>query len=479
MSDHPDIEKLPLEIDGIPVRETIREIFRNPENGTPDNISKAGCLALALKSNEVGGPARGYMVWNAWRGFFLAKKRDLNTYQWINQANFSNYLFDGKPINFSCFLFGNGASFENSEWSYSAKFTLASFGNFTNFSNTRWMHEADFRGARWESISNFDEAKFEGDANFNGSQWAGDLNFHRSKWLGKVDFSGSQLGNDADFTFSQWLEMPDFSGCNFEVLESIYANSTDFKLAKSWAGGRGLSSNSFMEIDFSGSRFEAGINFSNRKFLGETKFGIFSEGNQSLKTTFFLLPPIFHGCELHQDTSFEGAAFPQATGSDFAVRAYRTLKLAFNKQQAVREEQQFFRLEMEEETLSETGLKRLLFQAYKTFSDYGFSIARPLKYGGLGVLVLTALYGLLSWLGQCGLSVQACHFAPQWLEFSLLQTLPLPGLDKLSEAASKAFWPQGAWCSFGLSALVILHKTLSLAVLFLIGLALRNLFKLK
>ena len=27
-TDHPDIEKLPLEIDGIPVRETIREIFR-------------------------------------------------------------------------------------------------------------------------------------------------------------------------------------------------------------------------------------------------------------------------------------------------------------------------------------------------------------------------------------------------------------------------------------------------------------------
>lgn len=48
VQDHTDIEKLPLEIDGIPVRETIREIFRNPDNGTPDNISKAGCLALAL-----------------------------------------------------------------------------------------------------------------------------------------------------------------------------------------------------------------------------------------------------------------------------------------------------------------------------------------------------------------------------------------------------------------------------------------------
>lgn len=95
------------------------------------------------------------------------------------------------------------------------------------------------------------------------------------------------------------------------------------------------------------------------------------------------------------------------------------------------------------------------------------------------MLGFTVVYGLLSWLGQCGLSVQACHFAPQWLEFSLVQTLPLPGLDKLSEAASKAFWPKGAWWGLFLSALVIAHKTISLAALFLIGLALRNLLKLK
>lgn len=37
MSDHPDLETLPLEI-----------------NGTPDTFSKVGCLALALKSNALG-----------------------------------------------------------------------------------------------------------------------------------------------------------------------------------------------------------------------------------------------------------------------------------------------------------------------------------------------------------------------------------------------------------------------------------------
>ena len=51
MSDHPDLETLPLEINGTPVRETIRDIFRNPANGTQDTISKVGCLAFALKSN--------------------------------------------------------------------------------------------------------------------------------------------------------------------------------------------------------------------------------------------------------------------------------------------------------------------------------------------------------------------------------------------------------------------------------------------
>ncbi|MFM7697105.1 MAG: hypothetical protein ACKO5X_00535 [Limnohabitans sp.] len=134
---------------------------------------------------------------------------------------------------------------------------------------------------------------------------------------------------------------------------------------------------------------------------------------------------------------------------------------------------------MEEETLRETGLKRWLFRVYKELSDYGFSISRPLKYDGFSVMALTSVYGLLSWLGHCGLTVQACQFAPQWLEFSLLQSLPLPGLDKLSEAASKAFWPAGAWWGLVLSALVILHKTISIATLFLVGLALRNLFKLK
>ncbi len=402
MSDHPDLEKLPLEVDGIPVRETVREIFRNPENGLPNKIRKMGCWSLALKSDELGkGAGKSHIVWNEWFKIFFGT-------EFGHQIDFSGLECTiNNRINFSKFNFENQMHFSDFKFDGPAYFENANFGL-----------RSTFRGAVFPlNIQN------------NGLFYV-TASFKNAKYRGLVDFSAihhsgkEKSNNDVDV---------------------------------------------FPEIHFDGANFGGVADFSNRKFKGKTSF----------KNVCFSKAPIFHNCELHQDTTFEGAKFPLATGSEEAVRAYRTLKLAFSKQQAVREEQRFFRLEMEEETLRETGLKRLLFQAYKTFSDYGFSITRPLKYGGLAVLVLTALYGLLSWLGQCGLSVQACHFAPQWLEFSLLQTLPLPGLDKLSEAASKAFWPQGAWWSFGLSALVILHKTLSLAVLFLIGLALRNLFKLK
>ncbi len=428
VQDHPDIENLPLEIDGIPVRETIREIFRNLDNGTPDNISKAGCLALALKSNELGGKEKGYVVWNAWREFF--------PFKWDGLKNFVKF---------------DGATFQS-------QFNLSKF-KFGDFAN--------FQGSIWEGLCTFEGAEWGTNSQFQGALWGIYAKFKGAKWGARANFSGAQWGDGADFEGTQWGANANFSASSVELVNLHHRENLNH--AKGICLQVGLNPARFRSCSFKRAIFIGEVNFSYRSFEGAANF----------ESAAFCGPPKFHGCEFHQDTSFDGAAFLPATGNKEAARAYRTLKLAFSKQQAIREEQRFFRLEMEEETLRETGLKRWLFWAYKEFSDYGFSVTRPLRYWGLGVLALTAFYGLLSWLGQCGGSVQACRFAPQWLEFLLLQTLPLPGLDKLSETASKAFWPVGAWWGLALSALVIVHKTISLAALFLIGLALRNLFKLK
>lgn len=500
--DHPDIEKLPLEVDGIPVRETIREIFRNPENGTPDNISKAGCLALALKSKEVGG-GKSHLVWNAWRDVFPVITYYANgPLQYKNTIDFRKVDFEKVLFNLSHFRFGDASDFSESKWGRSTRFDGATWGDKCKFFKTIWGNDCGFRQARWGQFCNFEGAKWGDMCRFQNSTWGSHCVLDDSEWGDLSNFQNANFGSYVHFQSCVWGGGLHFWATQFG-LQTIFRGSIFLGSVKFVS--KSETKLNFNEIDFSGCEFRGKAEFSGRSFIGKTNFGLTDNKNKKcleiesdgrivygengypkfinievpIRPVVFSVAPLFHGSELHQDTSFEGAQFPPASGSEEAARAYRTLKLAFSKQQAIREEQRFFRLEMEEETLRETGLKRWLFQAYKTFSDYGFSVTRPLMYGVLGVLCLTLVYGLLSWLGQCVFSTDACHFVPQWLEFSLLQTLPLPGLDKLSEVASKAFWPVGAWWSLGLSALVIVHKTISLAALFLIGLALRNLFKLK
>ena len=500
MIDHPHIDQLPPVIEGVPVREPIREIFRDPKNGTPDNISRAGCLALAMKSNQIGGTGKGHLVWNAWRQAFPNLPRDERSHdydlvRWTNRAQFGGNSVGNTLLVFSSFEFGDGADFSNAIFGDEVNFEGAKWGDGANFQSAQWGSDANFRNCEWGAQSNFFEARWGEGAFFTFAKWGPVSRFSKALWADFAHFESVMWGDNADFIGANWGSCSNFDsatwGRNARLRDAVFGDFADFTnthwqdakfsgvtfgrtakfIGATWAGDAVFDSAQvpISEIDFSESVFEMGANFLGRKFQGTTLFSNARFGQA----------PLLHGCELHQDTSFEGAKFPKATGSEEAARAYRTLKLAFSKQQAIREEQRFFRLEMEEETLRETGLKRVLFKAYKFCSDYGFSVVRPLVYGGVSVLMLTALYGFLSWLGQCGVSLQACHFAPQWLEFSLLQTLPLPGLDKLVEEASKVFWPSGAWWGLALSVLVVFHKTISLAMLFLVGLAIRNLFKLK
>lgn len=349
--------------------------------------------------------------------------------------------------------------------------------------------------ARWGFGASFEGAEWGGGASFEGTRWD-NAYLNDAMWVGGVNFRGSFWDGDTDFSGSDWKKIGEY-----------YRSDEHLASAMQWAELRGLAPDMFQAISFAGAHFVGEANFSNRKFTGKTDFGCLPADYQRKRVqrdasgqakfgkngelileddpeprghVLFGKAPKFHGCELHQDTTFDRAEFPPATGSDEAARAYRTLKLAFSKQQALREEQRFFRLEMEEEALREQGLKRRLFWAYKHFSDYGFSVWRPLCWALGASAVMAMLYGVLSVLGNCLLAdVATCHFAPDWLTFSLLQTLPAPGMDKMAMAAADKFLPDDGWWGLGVSVLVIFHKAVVIAALFLVGLALRNLFRLK
>ncbi len=406
-----------------------RDVFRDPANGTPDDISTAGCLALAKL---------GKTAWNAWRNNFPAWDNE-ESGDTTNNVDFSNVDFTIPDEEGRINRFFNGFNFGNR-----AMFTFAKFPDHTSFSHATFGCLTSFEGAVFGVATGFQNTCFENGANFDGSCFMELGSFKEAIFQGTSSFLASPWENITPNTESQLL-------------------------------GR------FRSITFSGARFLGDTDFSGRIFEGACSFaGLALPAHvKSLTPTIFEKAPKFHNCKLHQDTTFDGAVFPHPSGSNEAARAYRTLKLAFSQQQAVREEQRFFKLEMAEEAARATGIQKFFYKAYAACSDYGFSVGRPLALLGLSLLAFSGVYGFFSWLNHCLPTQAACQFNPSWAEFSLIQALPLPGLDKLSDALrGQLFLPSG-WISIFVTMAVILHKTVSIAALFLAGLALRNLFKLK
>lgn len=303
-----------------------------------------------------------------------------------------------------------------------------------------------------------------------------------------------------------------FDGLDWASLGRIYGGLLDDRRA--WANLRGLDPMAFGSINFGGAKFMGGADFSGRRFTGRTNFGlslkysasqnsrdehgdvskVTGEDGQVVQVkipasqpTFFEFPPLFHNSTLHQDTSFRDAIFPdKPRGNEMFARAYRTLKQSFAQQHAVREEQRFFKLEMAEEAALETGAKRCLYCIYEKVADYGFSFARPIKWGLRLTVLFALIYGALMWGAGTTAGFAVLSEAPidwqlttQWVQFVLLNLFPLPGFDEmLKELRSTLFGTSGWWPLLATIA-EAMHKICVFLAVFLIGLALRNLFKLK
>jgi uncharacterized protein YjbI with pentapeptide repeats len=487
-------------------------VFTDPENGTPDKITQAGCLALARLGRE---------AWNTWRSKYPSQE---DAFYVSNAVDFSGVDFRKERMHFDSFIFGHGANFKNTQFGQ-ANFVGAQFGELANFIgaklgdcpsfyNARFGYGANFSGAQSIEGAIFTSVEFGDHACFDGAQFGDSTNFNQARFGNGASFVGTQFGNSTNFEFTEFGESVTFISCSWASLTSQYCGCSDeLEAIKAWAGERGLSPETFKSISFAGANFTDRVDFSGRTFEGHTSFGCIN----AYWPTKFGKAPLFHNCKLHQDTTFDGAEFPEPSSdpieNDIAARAYRTLKLAFSQHQAIREEQLFFRLEMTEEAaklvssnnkiIVKNGLFLLslgkskkilpvvishflshharicLFHSYKLFSNYGFSFGRPMVLLLIALLVFGVVYSWLSVLTPCLLTHADCQISYGLIQFTLLQTLPLPGMDKWSDSLRSDLFPDEGWKSLGFTAALMIHKTISLLAVFLFGLALRNLFKMK
>lgn len=488
----------------------------NAENGI-NNVDFSGEdfreLNISFAGFKFGDGARfDHTKWGDYSSFEAT--------EWGSGSSFSNAEW-GSNTRFIGATWGEGSDFESAKWAEKCDFTDASWGDDCDFTAASWGDECKFAWGRWGENISFTKSVWGNSCNFECASWGkadfiqciwGDsasfafarfgalTNFRDSYWDGLTIFDGAQFCGDVYFQCTEWRGDVSFLGLSWGQGQKYFLDKNwqfdqgRFEKRKKLSEELDAAPDEFLRISFNGARFSGKVDFSNRRFLQKTSFASFEcmrvkhdkNGQLELKNgkpvlepdpdrsrnTIFTEPPIFHGCELHQDTSFYAAKFPPASGIEGSARSYGTLKLHYINQQNVREEQRFFRLEMAEET-KQAGRSRGLYWLYGQSSDYGFSLWRPVVLFVLVVLVFAQVYGLYdNSMQSCWPGEAACEIQREWLNFSLAQSMPLPGFDNL-----KRF--EGNFSETVPICFVAINKVLAFILFFLAGLALRNLFRLK
>jgi uncharacterized protein YjbI with pentapeptide repeats len=396
-----------------------------------------------------------------------------------------------ETVDFSDFVFIDsyfgGATFRGDAWFHRATFTrTAGFQEVTfmenaefryaTFTGNAWFHDStfkrntDFTQANFTRVlAQFDRATFRGFVVFTGSIFTRGVRFGGATFTGDaafddVTFTSLAWFHGARFTSLAWFDRSTFTG------DAIFTGSTPFEQG----------------VDFSGiSTFGGRINFSNRKFKGTTTF----------RGRAFTQAPIFHNATLHQDTDFGETSFhpifdqPPPFVEDLGpywsrtARAFRTLALAMNKAHAHEDEVRFFAFEMRAKERYETGARKWLIVLYRWFGDYGQSITRP-------SLWLARAYGLAAALNLALAKTLPACVAPtvlaeceRWvhlgkvLAFTATSTVPFLGQARIAgDMAATLFDPARLPVVYGIS---VVQGLASIVFIFLIGLALRNRFRIK
>ncbi len=223
---------------------------------------------------------------------------------------------------------------------------------------------------------------------------------------------------------------------------------------------RGCHFNNKSNIEFKKTYFGGKVNFRNTKFDSSLRF----DG-----VTFANYAPDFRGASLHQATEWSGNILwptPTPDNAEQLAYCYERLKQEMESLKKHDAEQDFFRKELraKRELLSKTSAKYWLNKCYETFGEYGYGVHTPFAWWVACSSLFFATYS-----AALSGSVQNAFY------FSLTNALPLIPMSKLAANTLEATLSHHQW----LILPAVLQGLFSIILLFLIGLGLRNRFRIK
>ncbi len=385
-------------------------------------------------------------------------------------VDFSGFIFISSSFNDSKFLTGcyfSGAVFINSANFYGTIFKCRAYFNNSHFfdvamfATSNFLNQADFVSVNFYSWSSFDKCIFSKATDFKCSIFSRITSFKNCIIDDGINFE-ENIFKEVNFSGARFLSVSLFISCNFS--EDSKFNNTEF------VGESKFKYNSFKgSVDYSNSKFSGGASFSSSKFYKLVNFiNVRFDGlTYFVETEFRTVPPVFYGATLHEGTIFRRISWPSKpiekdNASDHA-KAYARLKQEMDRLKMHEEELMFFAKEMECRELAEGWFRGVIIASYGLGCSYGQSFIRPFIWlvtlFNAGAPALFFLQPDLGWAKAVGLSAVNC----------------LAGFGLGKELMGKTLE------SLGTGALIVsgVQMVLGLVFLFLIGLGLRNRFRMK
>jgi len=257
--------------------------------------------------------------------------------------DFSNVEFESAFLD-RC-LFPGDASFDGATFGY-AMFDRATFSGVAEFSHAIFPGDASFDGATFSGDASFDWATF-GYAMFDGATFSGVAEFGGATF-GYASFEGATFSGYAMFDRATFSGEPPFGSTIHRHLIFDLGRITSFV---------------------------------NAEMRGETSFA---------GTVFEKEPPRFFGAKLHQGTIWRGIRWPLPKNKNEAGRfidAYACLKLEMDRLKKHGDELEFFAREMQSRRVYLGAWRGFPFTLYWLLSNYGRSYVRPL----VAIFVVSAI----------------------------------------------------------------------------------------
>src|SRR5580704_1239515 len=335
-------------------------------------------------------------------------------------------------------------------------------GEATDFAGFDFPGPANFRNAVFAEPASFSGATFRGDALFSGAIFHADVSIDRVSFERDVDFRRVQFKKHAYLVHDGFRGFVSFEGAKSENLAlsgSDFHSEANFDRA--W----------FNYSEFTGVTFKHSL----------TRFnGVVFERVPDFRAVTFKAPPLIQGIDVRY-AKYSGPKFWRrwalcAAGEDDAAKFRRLKQLASDWRDHERE-LEFFAKELRANRFHETrGCGAILLNlAYGGPSNFGRSVARPVCW-----LVLLTLFAAVQTVFQ--------HW-PRWeamtgriepaLVLSATDAALLLGSDKWGIRGDACDALYGAKCNFslGVGILAYAQSAVSLFLLFLVGLGLRNRFR--